>query len=517
MAQTSRDCYRILELNPDATLDAVKRSYRSLVKLWHPDRYAPGSSMQAMAQEKIKDINLAYGEICKKRGRAPAPTTTAAGPVRSAYASAAKEEPPTPPKTPRPPETAPPRRTPRATGRPETADQERPKTDAPRRPEVRADEPPSARKSKTWSFTEEPEADTPQAGKKAAAPRQRTRSVLPIVGALIAAGIVIAAIIAFSRNYRPDVGVELPPSEATAVASLPSPIAPQSTGAANASDLTGPRDSQGAAELFPAIPERGILGVSLTTRIGDAPLRPLTREEVLRDIEVSPKNATFTFSTKPLDPRKSSPSAVTLSAPNVEDSFRDLSTFTNGSSIGDVILVQGKPDESTDKLLRFGSSTVSLSNGRVVSWHNGDTPLKARQDVQVAFDLAKTFKIGSSKADVISVQGAPQHASETLFQYGSSTVQFYNDRVVSWRDGVPALKAHRIVDPAFGQSEVFTVGTAREQVIAIQGKPDWESDTLLQYGAASVRLANGKVVSWDDKRGVLKARVIASIPRQPTT
>ena len=38
----------------------AKRSYRELVKVWHPDRFGHDTDLLNRAQEKLKQINLAY-------------------------------------------------------------------------------------------------------------------------------------------------------------------------------------------------------------------------------------------------------------------------------------------------------------------------------------------------------------------------------------------------------------------------------------------------------------------------
>lgn len=58
------DCYRILEVAPESGPAEVKRSYRELVKVWHPDRFAHDPRFAKRAQEKLKLINLAYARIC---------------------------------------------------------------------------------------------------------------------------------------------------------------------------------------------------------------------------------------------------------------------------------------------------------------------------------------------------------------------------------------------------------------------------------------------------------------------
>lgn len=43
-----------------ATEEEIKQAYRDLVKVWHPDRFPNDPRLQQKAQEKLKEINLAY-------------------------------------------------------------------------------------------------------------------------------------------------------------------------------------------------------------------------------------------------------------------------------------------------------------------------------------------------------------------------------------------------------------------------------------------------------------------------
>jgi tetratricopeptide (TPR) repeat protein len=54
--------YEILELEPGASPAQVKRAYRKLVKIWHPDRFLNPKQKQE-AEEKIKHINAAYNKL----------------------------------------------------------------------------------------------------------------------------------------------------------------------------------------------------------------------------------------------------------------------------------------------------------------------------------------------------------------------------------------------------------------------------------------------------------------------
>lgn len=61
--------YRILEIEPDATDDEVKKAYRKMAVKYHPDKVATlGEDVQKAAEEKFKAVSKAYEEICRQRG-----------------------------------------------------------------------------------------------------------------------------------------------------------------------------------------------------------------------------------------------------------------------------------------------------------------------------------------------------------------------------------------------------------------------------------------------------------------
>lgn len=58
--------YKVLGVREDATQEEIRAAYLSLVKKYHPDKYAD-NPLKELANEKLKEINEAY-EILTKRG-----------------------------------------------------------------------------------------------------------------------------------------------------------------------------------------------------------------------------------------------------------------------------------------------------------------------------------------------------------------------------------------------------------------------------------------------------------------
>jgi hypothetical protein len=58
-----RQCYTVLELPLRAPLEEVKLSYKDLVQVWHPDRFTHSPRLQQKAQDKLQQLNEAYGTL----------------------------------------------------------------------------------------------------------------------------------------------------------------------------------------------------------------------------------------------------------------------------------------------------------------------------------------------------------------------------------------------------------------------------------------------------------------------
>jgi len=63
-------CFEILDLPPDASLKEAKQAYRDIVAVWHPDRFPHNPRLRRRAEQKVKEINIAFAEVkaCLSRG-----------------------------------------------------------------------------------------------------------------------------------------------------------------------------------------------------------------------------------------------------------------------------------------------------------------------------------------------------------------------------------------------------------------------------------------------------------------
>jgi hypothetical protein len=61
----------VLGLEPGATKKQLDLAYRDLVKVWHPDRFESDPALRLKAQEKLRELNVAY-EGLRRSGIPPA-------------------------------------------------------------------------------------------------------------------------------------------------------------------------------------------------------------------------------------------------------------------------------------------------------------------------------------------------------------------------------------------------------------------------------------------------------------
>ena len=182
------------------------------------------------------------------------------------------------------------------------------------------------------------------------------------------------------------------------------------------------------------------------------------------------------------------------------DSWQLAGFFTMGSPKADVRRIQGTPTSLTDAEWEYGRSSVYFSSGRVVGWQiHPSAPLKVKMLHPGNFVGSLGFyTVGSTKDDILAVQGTPTHLTDTEWGYGPSSVYFSDGRVAGWRIdsstplGVKVLPSGRVD----GNRDYFTVGSTKDKVLVVQGTPTSLTDTEWGYGLSSVFFSSGRVVSW---------------------
>ncbi len=83
--------YRLLELEPGATLEDVKRAWRDLSRVWHPDRFQGDPPLRARTEAKFKAMNHAHQrlvEMISAQPRTPPPVRELTMPLPSRYHAA---------------------------------------------------------------------------------------------------------------------------------------------------------------------------------------------------------------------------------------------------------------------------------------------------------------------------------------------------------------------------------------------------------------------------------------------
>ncbi len=65
----TNSAYRILEVEPDASEEEIKKAFRAMALKFHPDRVSHlGEEFRKAAEEKFQQVNQAYNTIKKQRG-----------------------------------------------------------------------------------------------------------------------------------------------------------------------------------------------------------------------------------------------------------------------------------------------------------------------------------------------------------------------------------------------------------------------------------------------------------------
>ena len=125
------------------------------------------------------------------------------------------------------------------------------------------------------------------------------------------------------------------------------------------------------------------------------------------------------------------------------------------------------------------------------------------------YSMLQYFTVGSTKAEVLAVQGPPTLAEAHLWEYGGSRVYFRHDKVTRW-EVWPRFPLKVRLLPATSVDTMppyFTVGSTKDEVLHIQGTPSRFTERVWDYGPSRVYFDGDRVMRWHEWRGSpLKAR-----------
>jgi len=115
------------------------------------------------------------------------------------------------------------------------------------------------------------------------------------------------------------------------------------------------------------------------------------------------------------------------------------SYFMIGSSIEEVLEYQGTPTRTVAGKWYYNKSWILIENGRVSNWFNDKNyPLNVESKISneiKQFSIVKSaynFSKGSTKNNVLRIQGKPIRKTRNIWYYGLSKVYFKNNKVTSW-------------------------------------------------------------------------------------
>ena len=127
--------------------------------------------------------------------------------------------------------------------------------------------------------------------------------------------------------------------------------------------------------------------------------------------------------------------ATRLPRDHTQASERALPVITAGLTKSEVIGIQGSPTSETYDELDYGNSKLYFSGGTLSSWRIDPASgihVKLWPNAMVDPSL-QSFGLGSTKNEVLALQGTPTAYSQSTFGYGRSEVYFQYGRVVGWK------------------------------------------------------------------------------------
>jgi hypothetical protein len=127
------------------------------------------------------------------------------------------------------------------------------------------------------------------------------------------------------------------------------------------------------------------------------------------------------------------------------------------------------------------------------------------------------FTIGSASDEVLAVEGPPSARNPTYWRYGLATVDFNQQGRVVGWANADSKLHVSLAGAKSTPGKVFTVNSSRAEVAAVQGVPTGYYPTYWRYGLATVDFTGDRVSGWANADSVLQVSMAGASSRPQDT
>lgn len=400
--------FEVLGLKPNSTLGEVKEAYKDLVKVWHPDRFSHDIKLQAKAQEKLKQINEAYEKIKNykpEKSAIPKKETKSRSPRKTNSQS----------------------RTSTRKKTEETKSHSKSSAESKRQSEDNKKSKPNVNNNHSAS-TDTEENYSPF--KNTQETIKHSSNFSPIFWAIV---VIIGLAIFFiyknrSQDNKNTVNAENINNKSTSESNSINSLAISSNEQLIAENISNQSNTNlKQKEISNSDTNENnnvIIGENENTHLSSAndtePTSQTSQSVILTPQILAEQNKNSVQSTD-----------ENISPKQERRLVFNKGFFTIGSTKDDVLIAQGTPKSITGNTFGYDYSTVYFQNDRVIGWSNISRNLRVKM-YSNSSTTESYFTVGSTKDDVIKIQGTPDNITGNTFGYGYSTVYFQNNQVKSW-------------------------------------------------------------------------------------
>lgn len=169
---------------------------------------------------------------------------------------------------------------------------------------------------------------------------------------------------------------------------------------------------------------------------------------------------------------------------------------------------------STPQSTSFPSSANSDTTQHLSSPSTPPTPVeKDEETVHTTAPVGSSvpenhYTLGSTKAEVLRIQGKPSRIIGSKWFYGLSDITFKEDRVWHFNNFDGSLKV--LMLPAHPDQEKpshFSLGATKEEVLAVQGTPTLVRGNKWSYKLSDIHFREGRVVGYNNFFETLKVKM----------